>query len=135
LIVADTNLLAYLLLPSERTRIAEAVFEKDAEWIAPLLWRSEMRNVLVLYMRQQGLTLAQAKETMREAERILRHREYGVPSERVLEVANETGLSAYDAEFLTIAQDLNVLLVSEDRQILAAAPAVAKSPEQFIKAL
>jgi len=48
LIVADTNLIAYFLVKGPHTREAEAVYEKDPEWAAPLLWRSEFRNVLIL---------------------------------------------------------------------------------------
>ena len=44
MIVVDTNLLVYLLVPSGLTAQAEAVFEQDSQWIAPLLWRSEFRG-------------------------------------------------------------------------------------------
>ncbi|MCO6439628.1 MAG: hypothetical protein J5I81_00810 [Nitrococcus mobilis] len=51
MIVADTNLLIYILLAGEHTLAAERVFQRDPEWAAPLLWRSEFRNVLALYLR------------------------------------------------------------------------------------
>ena len=57
MIVADTNLIAHLLLPGEHTRDSERVYEKDPHWIAPLLWRSEFRNVLALYMQCEEMTL------------------------------------------------------------------------------
>ena len=52
--------MAYLLIRSEQTTAAEAVLKKDADWAAPLLWRSELRNVLSLYLRQEHLNLADA---------------------------------------------------------------------------
>jgi len=43
-IVADTNLITYLLLDGEHTEAAERVFALDSHWIAPALWRSEFRK-------------------------------------------------------------------------------------------
>ena len=49
MIVVDVNLVAYLLLQSENTDLAEQVFNRDAEWFGPVLWRSEFRNILVTH--------------------------------------------------------------------------------------
>ncbi len=50
MIVVDTNVIAYLYLSNERSQQVERLLEKDSEWAAPLLWRSELRNVLALYL-------------------------------------------------------------------------------------
>lgn len=57
MIVADTNLITYLLLPTPMTAAAETLYRDDPEWAAPLLWRSELRNVLALYLRKGLLPL------------------------------------------------------------------------------
>jgi predicted nucleic acid-binding protein len=49
----------------------------------------------------------------------------------VLELASRSGCSAYDCEFVALAQDLEVPLVTNDRQILKAFPTIAISPSAF----
>ncbi len=53
MIVADSNIIAYLYLPSDYTGLAERLLEKDPYWVAPMLWRSELRNVLAAYLRRK----------------------------------------------------------------------------------
>jgi predicted nucleic acid-binding protein len=52
MIVVDTNVIAYFVLRNEHSALADSVLEKDSIWLAPKLWRSEMRNLLALYVRQ-----------------------------------------------------------------------------------
>lgn len=131
MIVADTNLLAYLLITGPQTGAAEAVFDKDSIWAAPLLWRSEFRNLLVLQMRHRGLALQDANRLWHNARDVIGEREFDVNSEGVLSLAWDTGLTAYDAEYLFLARELDVLLVTADEAILKAAPNDARRPDQF----
>lgn len=131
MIVIDTNLVAYLLLPGERTAEAEAVFERDPEWAAPLLWRSELRNVLATYERKGALELDPALEVMTDAERLFSGNEYAVPSEPVLRAAADSGCSACDCEFVVLARDLDAPLVTADERVRTAFPETTTSPEEF----
>ena len=112
--------------------VKRKVLRKDPEWAAPLLWRSEFRNVLILTVRQGLLSLDQAAQLMEEAEFLMREREYQVASARVLELASQSGCSAYDCEFVALAQDLNTSLVTSDKQLLDAFPSLAQSMEAFV---
>lgn len=125
MIVVDTNLIGYLFLSSERSGLAEAALRKDAVWAAPRLWRSELRNVLALYLRKHLLTLADAQQVMRRAENLMQGHEYDIPSFAVLQLVASSSCSAYDCEFVALAQDLHVPLVTVDRQVLANFSAVA----------
>jgi predicted nucleic acid-binding protein len=130
-IVADTNLIAYLLLPGEHTATAEAVVEKDAGWAAPILWRSEFRSVLALFLRRRTLTLDVALEAFRQAEAMLGGREFTVAAEPILQFVQKSRCSAYDCEFAALAGELGVPLVTTDRQLLENFPGLAISPARF----
>lgn len=127
MIVVDTNVIAYLLIPGDHTEAARATLMRDAAWAAPTLWRSEFRNVLALYIRQRHLTLAHALEVQFVAEELLAGREYMVESGPVLECAAASGRSSYDCEFVALARALEVPLVTSDRQLLTSFPDTAIS--------
>lgn len=131
MIVADTNLLIYLYVQGQRTEESETVLRRDAVWATPLLWRSEFRNALICLVRKDALQLDEALSMVDEAERWLAGHEYSVISRHVLTLADQSGCSAYDCEFVALAQDLGVPLVTTDRQILKAFSAVAVSPSDF----
>lgn len=127
MIVVDTNVIAYLYLPCEHTLAAEALLERDPDWAAPMLWRSELRNVLLGYVRRELLTLPQATAIQAEAEDLMRGAEYEVDSRAVLELARRTSCSAYDCEFIALAQALGVQLVTMDRVVLNVFPQIARA--------
>ena len=132
MIVVDTNIIGYLYLTSDRSMQAEQALVKDQQWAAPLLWRSELRNVLALYIRRQILSLAEAQQVMDEAISLMQNQEYEVNSLHVLRLVASSTCSAYDCEFVALAQDLDVRLVTVDRQILDQFPAIAVSLEAFV---
>ncbi|MDX1412210.1 MAG: type II toxin-antitoxin system VapC family toxin [Nitrospirales bacterium] len=131
MIVADTNLFIYLFVKGQRTIQAETILQQDPAWAAPLLWRSEFRNTLMGLVRRKDLELSDVFEVVRGAEHWMRGREYTVVSRTVLQLAGQSGCSAYDCEFVSLAMDLEVPLVTSDRQILRAFPQVAVSPDGF----
>lgn len=134
MIVADTNLLASLFLPSAGTAVAEQVLRTDSHWSVPLLWRSELRNVLATAMRTRRLELNVALEILETAGAIVRGNEHLVPDPRVMALSAASGCSAYDCEFVALAEDLDAPLVTWDRQVLKAFPARAVAPERFVAA-
>ncbi len=123
MIVVDTNVLAYLYLPGPLSAAAEAWLLRDAQWAAPRLWRSELRNVLSTYMRARLLPLDSAISIHRRAEAVLSDGEYDVEGADVLRLAKESGCSAYDCEFVALADFLNVKLVTADAKLCKAFPA------------
>ena len=133
MIVADSNLIAYLLIPGDKNALADEVLLKDAAWAVPLICRSEIRNILSLYMRHEGLSLSEARNTMEKAESLWRSREFSVPSYDILELSFHHTISAYDGEFVVLAKQLGVPLVTFDKAVLKAFPKIAISAEDFLK--
>jgi len=126
MIVVDTNVVAYLLLPGPQTSAAEALLEAEPAWCAPPLWRSEWRNVLNGYYRRGTVSRDQAIALQHNAETLVITHEEPVNSETVLRLAASSGCSAYDCEFVAAAQQLGVALITADQALLTAFPAVAQ---------
>ena len=132
MIVADVNLVAYLLLGGPEAALAQHVLEKDPVWAAPLLWRSEFRNVLAVFMRQRGLSIGDAWRAHELADALVGPQEFGVPGDRVLALVAASSCSAYDCEYVALAEELAVPLVTADRQLLRAFANIAVSPRDFV---
>ncbi|MFN4064738.1 MAG: type II toxin-antitoxin system VapC family toxin [Parazoarcus communis] len=127
MIVVDSNILAYLYLPGEFTVAAETLLEREPEWAAPPLWRSEFRNILAGYMRRNMLSFEQACSLQAEAESLLEGFEFDVQSREVMELVRDSECSAYDCEFVALAERLGVKLVTMDKKVLKAFPKRAVS--------
>ena len=122
MIVVDSNVLAYLYLPGEYTAAAETLLEQDSDWAAPILWRSEFRNILAGYLRRKAITFEQANSLQREAESLLEGAEFEVESIAVLELVRDSDCSAYDCEFIALAMKLDTTLITLDKKLLRAFP-------------
>lgn len=132
MIVVDSNLIAYLHLPGPKESVAEAVLIKDSDWWVPPLWKSEFRSILFAYMRTQNMNLMTAEAHWAEALEHLGYSQMEPNPDRVLAKASSSKLSAYDAEFVVLAEEMGVRLVTSDRQIIEAFPKTAISPEDFL---
>lgn len=134
MIVADTNLVSYLLIEGEHTAAARAVWAKDPGWIVPPLWRAEYLNVLSLSVRHAVLEQAQALEAWRAGLRLFGRAERAARGEAVLAVALRHRISAYDAQFVALAHAVEAPLVTSDRKLLRACRDVAVAPQAFARA-
>jgi len=132
MIVVDTNVVAYLWIPGIHTAQAEQVLSKDSDWVAPFLWRSEFRNVLAGYIRHNLLTVEVAIQIMEEAETQMQDQEYFVSSVEVLRLVEKSECSAYDCEFVALAQELGVPLVTTDKKVLSEFPSLTVPIDEFI---
>lgn len=133
MIVVDANVLVYFWAGGHGARLAEAILQRDATWMAPLLWRSEFRNSVLNLMRARRLTIDHALTVTRNAESQMMGHEYSVSSHFVLTLAVRSGCSAYDCEYVALAEDLDVPLVTFDGDVAGAFPDRALTPERFLR--
>lgn len=127
MIVADTNLIAALVCQTDHTETALAVWEKDSDWVAPEIWQSEFRNVLVMMLRQRIIGMQTALEAFRLANAFVETLPAGTGA--ILNFCEEYPITAYDAEFAALADNLGVKAVSFDPDLTESGLAV--SPDKF----
>lgn len=132
MIVVDTNVIAYLYLEGEHTIHAEALLQQDSHWIAPVLWRSEFRNILAFYLRKKIISYHDALQIMDQATALLEDNEYEVVSGQVLNLVHQSTCSAYDCEFVYLARKFNIPLVTANKKILAEFPDNSIHLKKFI---
>lgn len=133
MIVVDTNVIAYLHISGKSTPLALLLLKRDPYWIAPPLWQSEFRNVLVNYVRHDVMTLDFATQLMQEALSTMQDREIAPSSEVVLALATNSKCSSYDCEFVALAEETKSKLITADKQIVSNFPGTAFLLEEFVK--
>lgn len=133
MIVADASLITSFAVRDQHSELADAVCAADALWVAPLLWRSEVLSALVQYMQRAGMSLKTARLALHSAEEVIGGREYRVSSDQVLELAARSKCPAGDCEYVALAQELDVPLVTADKQLLRVFPRTAVSLQKFAK--
>ena len=128
MLVADTNVLIELFLPSPSSQVVLACRDADDDWRLPSLWVHEFRHVLLKYLRAGRLDLSTALNLLAVAERKFLPRTIAIASAEALQLAHQVGCSSYDAEFVVLAQQLACPLLTFDRKLLQFFPEVAVQP-------
>jgi predicted nucleic acid-binding protein len=132
-IVVDTNVICYHWMASPHSASAEKALKKDPDWIAPLLWRSEFRNVLSGAVRHKLISAETAINIAEKAELQFVGREFIISSRAIMRLVVKSRCSAYDCEFVALAEEQRVPLLTFDRQILRDFPALAISLDKFVR--
>lgn len=132
MIVSDTNFIVRFYIESSISHLARELMLRDPEWAAPVLWRSEFRSALIKGIRSKLIDLDDAIQIMEDAESVMLFNEHDMASDDVLELAASSGCSAYDAEFVVLAKDLGVPLVTTDKELLEKFPGIAVTPQKFL---
>ena len=133
MIVVDVNVIAYLLIEGQKTRIARQVYERDSDWILPPLWRSEFLNILALQLHHRGFNLSAALGLWETAVELFTNRERPIDMPLALRIAAENRITGYDAQYLSLAQQAAVFCVSEDRELTRKFPGRVVRMARFLE--
>jgi predicted nucleic acid-binding protein len=137
MIVIDTNILAYGILEQSDEglrRQAHSVLDSARRILVPTLWRHEFLNILAGYAKTSALSLDDASRAWYQTVALAQDAEAEVDMIRALELSKQLGISAYDAQFIALAEAANTVLVTEDRRLRSAAGGRAVSMEDYLAA-
>lgn len=128
-VVIDASLTLAWCFKDELTEAATRLLEELRSSVAavPLLWSIEVANVLALAESRKRITFAESAQLIA----LLGTLEIDVDREtsalaftRILDLAREERLTAYDAAYLELAMRLGVPLASKDGDLCDAAERV-----------
>lgn len=115
--VIDANIIIYAITESEQTALARNLLERTPDVVVPVLWRSECLSALVVLARNGRIVASDAPGAFIAAWEIFHPRERDVDYELAMRVALERSISAYDAQYLALAMQLECHLVTNDRKL------------------
>src|SRR5438552_18367978 len=105
MIVADTNLVAYLVIPGSSTNAAVRFRARERDWIAPSLLRSELLSVAARYLTAGLLDRDEAVRSFRRGLDLVKMSDRQSDPVGVLNLCAQSGCTGYDAEFIWLANE------------------------------
>lgn len=79
------------------------------------------------------IALEHAKNIMEEAERLMQGGEYTVPSSQILSLVKSSDCTAYDCEYIALAKEFNIQLVTMDKKLLSSFPKTSISLDRYVE--
>jgi predicted nucleic acid-binding protein len=134
MLLVDTNVVAYLLIDGEHTATAQELRTRDPDWRSEAFLLVEFTNVLASLIATQRITLSLARDFLVKAAALFDGKLGRIPHPSVLAISARYRVSAYDARFLALADQLGSRLITEDARLRAAAPALTQSLSEALAA-
>ena len=124
--VVDNSVVVAWFVKSQANAYTWSILERAAEgetMHAPLLWRQEFVNAMVVLERRRRLVQADAARAYADlSDMSLRVDRELVDLARLAELARRFNLSAYDATYLELAMRLQLPLACRDGPLRSALP-------------
>jgi predicted nucleic acid-binding protein len=131
-LIVDTNVVAYLLIEGDYTAAARSLHRRDDDWRSEAFIMVEFTNVLTASIAARRMSLVLAHRFLAEATSLLHGKMTSMPHELVLSLAVQYRVTAYDARFLALAQQLDAPLVTEDAKLRSAVPKLTQSLDEAL---
>lgn len=122
-----------MTFPTQHSAGVSALHEKNSVWEAPLRWKTEFVNVLSLFYRKGFIDYREGLDALDFAERLIGSREHQVATKAVLDTTLHSTCSAYDAELIVLARQLNTALITYNETLLEQFPDFALTPEDYLQ--
>ncbi len=127
MIVVDTCIVIHLFNKTDLTKTAQQVLEVNSDWHIPTTWQEEYANVLAKLYRKTNSRPEEVLELFETTTNEFLNREYKVSAKDALISAMQYQISAYDAYFVVLAEQLGTCLITEDIEVLKKCPHIAVS--------
>lgn len=138
------NTLVYFFLRKQKVtqNVTRIVKDQDVAIVAPEVWRSELRNAFLHYVRYTGgadisgqdLNVDEAIQYLAEAEIVVSTTIKIEDAGAVMRLAVDSGCSAYNCEYIHVARKVGkARVVTFDEEVIDAFPDLAVTPETFIR--
>jgi predicted nucleic acid-binding protein len=132
MIVVDSSVISFLFLEGELTESVKELHRIDSEWITPPILNHEMLNILAV-VGTADQAVAPMEEIWRDIRALLGPRQQVPDPLRSLHLAIELEISGYEAQYVALAQQLNMPLVTEEQRLLEQLPDLCLSIEEALK--
>jgi predicted nucleic acid-binding protein len=131
MIVVDATVVPFLFLEGELTEVVRELHALDSGWVTPPILNHEILHLLT------RLGIAEGKEPMerlwREI-RVLLSTAQQIPDPvRSLRLGIEYGLSGYEAQYICLAESLNLPLITEESRLQELFPKRALGVMDYLR--
>jgi predicted nucleic acid-binding protein len=132
MIVVDSTIITFLFLEGELTELVKELHRIDSEWISPPILNHEMLNILAV-VGIEDQAIAPMEQIWRDMRALLGSRQQVPDPLRSLHLAIELEVSGYEAQYVALAQQLDIPLVTEEQRLLKHLPDLCLSIEEALK--
>jgi predicted nucleic acid-binding protein len=134
MIIADASVVCFLFLEGELSGVIREIYEKDPDWMTPPILNHELLNIFAALGAVEG-DVHGMEDLWREARGVLASRQQIPDPLRSLRLAIELGVSGYQAQYVALAEQQRLPLLTLDQRLLELLPKKTYTPQEYLESL